>query len=246
MDEPLVRGFPSTRHSAVAAARSADAAERARGLATVASVYWRPVYSYLRLRWRRPHEEAADLSQEFFAEVVQKELLARFDPSRARLRTYLRTCIDGLVANHGKAARRQKRGGGAATLPLDVSFDFAGEREKIERLIETADSPEQLFEKEWSRAVFAMAVDRLREECAKAGKAQQYAIFEQYDLAPGERPTYAALAERSGIAVTDVTNRLFRVRRELRRIVLEVLRELTGSEEEFREEARALLGAQGG
>ena len=246
MDERLVRGFPSTRHSAVAAARSEDAAERARGLATVASVYWRPVYSYLRLRWRRPHEEAADLSQEFFAEVVQKELLVRFDPARARLRTFLRTCIDGLVANHDKAAKRQKRGGGAATVPLDVSFDFAGTREEIERLMDTAASPERLFEQEWSRAVFAMALDRLRAECAKAGKSRQYEIFEQYDLASGERPTYAALAERFGIEATDVTNWLFRVRRELRRVVLDVLGELTTSEEEFREEAQALLGAQAG
>ena len=76
---------------------------------------------------------------------------------------------------------------------------------------------------------------------ASAGKAQHYALLEQYDLA-GERPTYAELAQRFGIAVTDVTNHLFRVRRELRRIVLEVLRELTASDEEFREEARALLG----
>src|SRR6202165_849536 len=119
MDEHLVRGFPSTRHSAVAAVRSHDAAERARGLAALASVYWRPIYSYLRLRWHRPHEEAADLAQEFFAELVQKELLARFDPARARLRTYLRVCIDGVVVNHDKAASRQKRGGGAAALPFD-------------------------------------------------------------------------------------------------------------------------------
>src|SRR5256885_12991902 len=118
----LVRGFPPTRNSAVAAVRNGDARERARGLGDLAALYWRPVYSYLRLRWRRPHEEAADLSQEFFAEVVQKELLVRFDPSRARLRTFLRTCIDGLVANHDKAAKRQKRGGGEATVPLDVGF----------------------------------------------------------------------------------------------------------------------------
>jgi hypothetical protein len=82
---------------------------------------------------------------------------------------------------------------------------------------------------------------RLRDECASAGKAQHFALLEQYDLGDA-RPSYAELAERFGIAVTDVTNRLFRVRRELRRIVLEVLRELTVSEEEYREEARALLG----
>ena len=109
MDEHLVRGFPPTHHSAVALLRSGDAAERARGLKTLSSVYWRPVYSYLRLRWHRPHEEAADLAQEFFADVVQKELLGRFDPSRARLRTYLRVCIDGLVNAHQLAHAVDRR-----------------------------------------------------------------------------------------------------------------------------------------
>jgi RNA polymerase sigma factor (sigma-70 family) len=231
----LVRGFPATRHSAIAALRSGDVAERTRGLATLASVYWRPVYSYLRLRWGRLHEEAADLAQDFFAEVVQKDLLVRFDPTRARLRTYLRVCIDGLVANHDKASSRQKRGGGSPAL----HFDFDSVRHELDQL--ATDSPEVRFEKEWARGVFAIALERLRQECEASGKAEHYALLDAYDLGP-ERPTYAELARRSGVSVTDVTNRLFRTRRELRRIVLEVLRELTGSEEEFREEARALLG----
>jgi RNA polymerase sigma factor (sigma-70 family) len=235
MDEQLVRGFPSTRHSALALVRSSDAAERARGVETLSAVYWRPVYSYLRLRWHRPHEEAADLAQEFFAELVEKKLLARFDPARARLRTYLRVCIDGMVANHDRAATRQKRGGGAAA-PLPYDFE-----EEIERLAGTAEPPDILFEKEWARGVFALALRRLRDGCAVAGKSQHYALLEQYDLA-GERPTYAELAHRFGIGVTDVTNRLSRVRADLRRMVLEVLQELTADEAEFREEDRVRGG----
>jgi RNA polymerase sigma factor (sigma-70 family) len=220
-----------TRHSAVEAVRSGDAEERARALETLASVYWRPVYGYLRLRWRKEHEEAADLTQELFAEVLAKELIARFDPSRARLRTYLRVCIDGLVANRRRAALRRNPAG---------AFDFDLAREQLEQ-VPAAETPETLFEKEWGRGLFALALRRLEEECAGKGKSDHYAILEQYDLAP-ERPTYASLAAQLGISVTDVTNRLFRTRRELRRIVLEVLHELTGSDEEFREEARALLG----
>jgi len=231
----MVRAFPPTRHSAVAAVRSADTTQRAKGLAILSAVYWRPVYTYLRLRWRKPHEEAADLAQEFFTQVVQKDVFARFDPSRARLRTFLRTCIDGLVANHDKAASRQKRGGGSPHL------DFDGAREEIEGLEGGCHSPEVQFEKEWARGVFGIALRRLEQECASTGRSQSYALLQRYDL-DDERPTYAELAQRFGVPVTDVTNRLFRVRRELRRIVLEVLRELTASEEEFREEARALLG----
>lgn len=237
MEQNLTRGFPPTRHSAVAAVRSGDEAERARGLSTLSSIYWRPVYSYLRLRWHRPHEEAADLTQEFFAELVEKDLLTAFDPRRARLRTWLRVCIDATVANHDKAASRQKRGGGAALL----RFDFDGARAEVEQLSGAADSPEALFEKEWARAVFQRALSRLQDECAAAGKAQHYLLLEQYDLAD-PRPTYQELADRLGIAVTDVTNRLFRVRRELRRVVLDVLRQLAASDEEFREQAAALLG----
>src|SRR5207302_1822515 len=155
MDDAMVRAFPPTRHSAVAAVRSADAAERARGLAILSAVYWRPVYTYLRLRRHKPHEEAADLAQEFFAQVVEKDLLARFDPSRARLRTFLRTCIDGLVGNYDKAAFRKKRGGGA------VPLDFDGACEEIERLEGGCDPPDVLFEKEWARGVFTIALRRL-------------------------------------------------------------------------------------
>src|SRR5256885_5955 len=175
----LVRGFPPTRNSAVAAVRNGDARERARGLDELAAGYWRPVYSYLRLRWPRPHEEAADLAQEFFADVVEKELIARFDPSRARLRTFLRVCIDGLVANRDRAAARLKRGGAGP------AFDFDEVREEIDRIGEcaSADSPEILFEKEWARSVFAMALQRLREPCASAGKSESYALLERYDLA---------------------------------------------------------------
>lgn len=233
MDEQLVRSFPLTRNSALAALRSSNLAERACGLERFSSAYWGAVYSYLRLRWRRSHEEAADLAQEFFAEVVQKQLLTRFDATRARFRTYLRLCIDGLVANHDKAASRQKRGGAAA-----VHFEFEDVRDEIEGL--TTESPETVFEKEWSRAVFSIALRRVRVQCEAAGKAQHYELLERYDLAD-ERPTYAELARRFGISLTDVTNRLSRVRRQLRSAVLEVLRELTASEEELREEVRALL-----
>lgn len=231
MGEQLVRAFPPTRHSAVEALRGGDGAERARAMDTLSSIYWRPVYGYLRLRWRMEHDEAADLTQELFAEMLEKELIARFDPRRARLRTWLRVCIDGLVANGRRAAARRKEA---------FAFEFDLAREQLEQA-PAPDTPETMFEREWGRAIFALALRRLREQCDRAGKSGHYLLLERYDLAP-ERPTYASLAAELGIAVTDVTNRLFRTRRELRRIVLELLRELTASEQEFREEARALLG----
>ena len=111
--------FPDTRGSLVAAVKSGDRDARARALETLAEAYWRPVYTYVRLKAGREHEEAADLTQEFFARLVEKDWLSRFDASKARLRTYLRVLVDGLVANESKAKGRLKRGGGMQILSLD-------------------------------------------------------------------------------------------------------------------------------
>lgn len=239
--EHLARGFPATRHSALAAVRSGDQEQRRRGLAVLAEAYWGPVHGYLRLRWGKSHEEAKDLAQELFAQLLHRDLLSSFDPQRARLRTFLRLCIDGLVTREHRAARRLKRGGGEAA----VSFDAEQARADFEGTADAAESPEALFDKEWARGLFAAALRRLEERCRRERKTQHFELFQRYELDAGpERPTYAELARRFRIATTDVTNRLAWVRRELRRTVLELLRASTASESEFRDEARSLLGVE--
>jgi RNA polymerase sigma factor (sigma-70 family) len=229
---PMRAAFPATRHSALAAIRSGDAGERRRGLEIIAEAYWRPVYSYLRLQWKRSHDDAADLTQQFFEELVEKEWIARFDPRRARLRTFLRSCADGIAKNDLRASRRVKR-----------TFDFDQLRADLEAQQSPARTPEELFEQEWARGLFSAAVARLEEQCRREGKEQQFEIFKLYDLQP-DRPSYAGLAKRFRIAVTDVTNRLAWVRRQLRANVLALLRESTADESELRSEARALFGVE--
>lgn len=235
--------FPPTRGSVLEAARSGRPEERARALETLAAAYWRPVYVTLRLKWRRGHEEACDLAQSFFAHVFEAKLLDRFDPSRGRLRTYLRSCLDALVANEAKAASRVKRGGGAALASLDVE---AMRREADAASAAGVPSPEELFTREWVRGVFAAAVHRVRESLAAEAKEAWFELFRRYDLERDHSsvPSYADLAEELGMKETDVTNRLAAVRRRFREATLAVLRELTATDEEFRREARALLGAE--
>lgn len=234
--------FPATRRSVLLAARDADPEVRRAAFGALVESYWKPVYKYLRAQGRLGAEDARDLSQAFFAQALEKETFGRYDPGKARFRTFLRLCLDGFVANERKAAGRLKRGGGSAPL----SLDFEGAEQELARqgAVETLD-PEEYFHREWVRSLFSRAVETLRQRCAESGRGLRFALFERYDLEGGEagaRPTYAALAAEHGVSPEKVTNELSAARRELRAIVLESLRELTGSEAELRAEAREVLG----
>lgn len=234
--------FPATRWSAIVAARSGDAAERARALETIVAGYWKPVYKYIRFRWNKSNEDAKDLTQEFFVRVIEKDFLKNYDPAKARLRTFLRTCVDGLVANEDRAARRLKRGGDALHVPLD--FDSVeSELTRIEPSV--AADLDGFFEKEWVRSFFGLVVESLRAECEARGKSVHFRLFQAYDLeADNDRDcTYDELAPRFGLGVTDVTNYLAWARRAFRRLALDKLREMAATEEEFQREARVLFGA---
>jgi RNA polymerase sigma factor (sigma-70 family) len=241
------RQFPATRWSVLLAARSQDPTERTRAFEIIVAAYWKPVYKYIRIRWNKSNEDAKDLTQEFFARVIEKGFLDSYDPAKARLRTFLRVCVDGFLSNQQRAARRIKRGGDAPVLSLD--FEAAeGELGRAGRspLPATA-SPaaiEEFFQQEWLRHLFSLSLDALRDELTARGKAIYFRLFERYDLEEenSKRPTYQQLAEEFGVAATDVTNFLAYARREFRRIVLDQLRALTASDDEFRREARAVLG----
>jgi len=152
--------------------------------------------------------------------------------------------VDSFVSNEDKAGRRQKRGGTV----LHVALDFAGAEEELSAtvmdpaLIPSPESPAEFFEKEWVRSLFALAVEDLRKLCAAHERERTFHLFESYDLEGSEKISYQQLSKEYGISVTDVTNALAWARREFRRIALERLRELCGTEEEFRREARAAFG----
>jgi RNA polymerase sigma factor (sigma-70 family) len=236
--------FPPTRYSVLEAARGEAAPERARALETLFSAYWKPVYKYIRLKFRQSPSDAQDLTQGFFAELLERNLLAQFDPSRARLRTYLRLCVDSFAFNEQRAATRQKRGGGITHLALDFA-DAEGELQAGIIDPATIPSPESwndYFEKEWIRSLFSLAVEDLRVLCGEREKDSAFTIFEAYDLEGNSDISYSGLAAKLNLSVSDVTNRLFWARREFRRLVLARLQSICSSDEEFRRESRSLLG----
>jgi RNA polymerase sigma factor (sigma-70 family) len=238
--------FPLTRLSVLAAARSQDAAERVRALDVLFAAYWKPIYKYIRIKFSRPPHDAQDLTQGFFAELLERGLLSRFDPAKSRLRTYLRLCVDSFVLNEMKAASRKKRGGEIAHVALDFSI---AEDELRAQAINPASiaSPESLeifFEKEWIRSLFSSAVEELRGTCEARGKQKAFRLFEGHDLSE-ENVSYADLAATFSLPITEVNNQLAWARREFRRIALEHLHALCDSKEEFSREAKTLFGISG-
>ncbi|MGH9672873.1 MAG: hypothetical protein ACRD44_06790 [Bryobacteraceae bacterium] len=221
-----------------------DPAARELGWQAMAGAYWKPAYKYIRLKWNRSVEDAEDLTQSFFAAAMDKEFFKSYDPGKGSFRNYLRLAIDGFVANQDKAAQRLKRGGGATPVPLD--FETAeGEFRRHE--IADGVSMEDYFHKEWVRGLFDLAVARMRAVCETEGRQVLFAVFEAYDLSEardGEKPTYEALARAHSIPVTTVTNYLSAARRRFRAAVLDILREITANDREFRAEARAALGVE--
>ncbi len=233
---PLHR-FPVTNHSAIIRARSDDQLVRRRAFETILASYWKPAYKYIRLKWQAGNEDAKDLTQGFFATAFEKNYFATYDAGKASFQTFLRTCLDAFVANERKAGQRLKRGGHMDHYQLDF---LTAEHELASHSSDL--SPEDYFQREWIRGMFAMSVEALRRRCDETDRSVHFQLFERYDLSDDANVSYASLAKEFNLEPATVNNYLAAVRREFRRVVIDKLREITVSDEEFRTEARSLLG----
>ena len=230
--------FPVTNHSAIQAARSDDRLTRQRAFDTILTSYWKPAYKYIRLKWQAGNEDAKDLTQGFFANAFEKNHFASYDARKASFQTFLRTCLEGFVANERKAGRRLKRGGDMDHYQLD----FATAENELATHASTDLTPEDYFHREWVRWMFTLAVEALRKRCDESGRNVHFQLFERYDLRDDANVSYASLSNEFNLDAATVNNYLAAVRRDFRRVVLEKLREITATDEEFRTEARSLLG----
>jgi len=231
--------FPVTNHSAIINARSEDQLVRHRAFDTILASYWKPAYKYIRLKWHANNEDAKDLTQAFFASAFEKNYFANYDARKASFQTFLRTCLDGFVANERKAGQRLKRGGDMDHYQLD----FAAAENELAAHASSSLSPEDYFHREWVRWMFTLAVDAFRQRCEASGRSLHFQLFERYDLSD-EEVSYASLAKEFALEPATVNNYLAAARRNFRRLVLEKLREITATDEEFRTEARSLLGVE--
>ena len=237
----MASAFPPTRHSVIERLRQSDAAGRSAAFGDLVEGYWKPVYKHLRTTWRLGPDDAQDLTQAFFSDAFQKSWLEKYEPGKARFRTFVRVCVDRFAMNARQASARLKRGGDTRTVSLD--FDQA-EQEVRAQALATPPDAEDSFRQEFVRALFQRAVNATRADMERSGRSVHFKLFERYDIDSEEGVSYTQLAAEHALTESQVTNYLALVRRTFRAHALGVLRGLCGSDEEFRLEARVLFGME--
>lgn len=187
--------FASTHWSVVLAAAQGDPKTTAAALEKLCRAYWKPLFIYARRLGRSQHE-AEDLTQGFFEQFLEKGYIRAVDPRRGRFRAFLLTSFRHFLANEWAKTRTAKRGGGVTFLSFEELTH--GERAQMEPAAELA--PEAVYDREWALRVFDLALSRLRDEFAEAGKAGQFEQLKPFLSRIGVGADYERAAERCAMS----------------------------------------------
>jgi RNA polymerase sigma factor (sigma-70 family) len=233
--------FPSTRWSRVVAAKDLAAPEAREALATLCEAYWYPIYAFVRRQGHSP-EASQDLTQEFFAYVLERDLFAKADPSRGRFRTFLRTVCARQLADHRDRQNAIKRGGGRPVLAIDAE-DAEGRyaREPAHDL-----TAERIFDRSWALTLLDRVLDGLRSEYAAAGRA---ATFEELRAVLTRGPdtgSYAPIAVRLGTTEGAVRVAVHRLRRRYGILLRQEIAGTVDDPNEIDDEIRSLFASLDG
>ncbi|MCW8128816.1 MAG: sigma-70 family RNA polymerase sigma factor [Planctomycetota bacterium] len=229
--------FPSTRWTVVLRAKGGGEGEgdRREALGALIEAYWRPLYFYLR-GTRLTVEDAKDLTQAFFAALLEKDFLKVVDREKGKFRTFLLVAIKHFVSNERDKARAQKRGGGRKHLPLD--FDDA--ERNFSREPATLETPEKLFLRKWAQDLSALALALLEADFAERGKGKLFQALRPH-LAGGK--DYEALAEELGMSVANLKVTVHRARQRYAEVLRQAVRDTVRSDADVDDELRELLDA---
>ncbi|MBI2931445.1 MAG: sigma-70 family RNA polymerase sigma factor [Planctomycetes bacterium] len=227
--------WASTLWATVLRARDAHSQDGRAALEKLATLYWKPVYFYIRHR-HRDIETAKDLTQSFFAYFLEHDLVSRARPEAGRFRAYLRTVLHRFLSDDRDRARAAKRGGQAARVPLE----FAEAEAEFAYGPSQAQSPQEVYDRAWIEETIARTLDRFRAECAQQGRAHWYEALRLRFGSRGESPSYADLARSLGVSEEAVTNYLHRARERFREILIEEVGQAVAGPADLSEELRIL------
>jgi DNA-directed RNA polymerase specialized sigma24 family protein len=234
------REFAATRWSVVLAAGHRSSPDSRQALELLCAAYWYPLYMYVRRRVDDVHE-ARDLTQAFFATLLERDALKAADRERGRFRSFLLTSFKNFLADEWDKARAQKRGGGCRSIPLDL------ESAESRYLLEPADelTPDRLYERQWALTLLAKVLDRLGAEFVAKGKERQFDALKPLlsgASEPGGYETAAIALEMSAGAAKVAVHRM---RRRYREILRAEIAETVSNPDKVDDEIRSLRSALG-
>jgi RNA polymerase sigma-70 factor (ECF subfamily) len=232
--------FASTRWSVVLAAGRDSSPGSREALETLCRSYWRPLYGYVRRRVADAHE-AQDLIQEFFARLLDKNVIAVADPERGRFRAFLLTSLRNFLANQWEKSRAEKRGGGRTVLSLDLQYD-----ESQSVCSPTDDlTPERLFDRQWAETLIDHVMTTLREEFAKAGKIEHFERLKVFLTGRSATLSYADAARGLGVSEGAAMVAAHRLRRRFRDLLRAEIAQTLADPKDVDDEIRFLFAALG-
>lgn len=229
--------FATTRWSLVLAAGDASPAHASEALSVLCELYWYPVYAFVR-RHGYSADDSADLTQAFFARLLEKHFLRGADPARGQFRAFLRTSVRHFLANERDRSRALKRGGPRPPVSLDAQA--AEDRYRLEPQDDL--TPERLFDRRWAQSLLARVLARLRDEHESAGKLAAFEQMKGYLNGDEVRP-YADLATALGSTEGAVKVAVFRFRRRFRDLLVEEIAATVSGPEGIDGEIDALMNA---
>jgi RNA polymerase sigma-70 factor (ECF subfamily) len=219
--------FDTTQWSVVLAARRRSEPGGEEALARLCEAYWFPLYAFVRRQGYRA-DEARDLTQAYFLKLFEKDFLDDVAPEAGRFRSFLLASMKHFLINEWKKERTAKRGGEARILSLE--FDDA------ERWLRSEpadhDTPESQYERRWARVVLQLTTELLRQEFAKASRAEEFRRLEPLLVGGSATGTYAEIAKDLGRSVSAIKMAVSRMRRRFGELLrVEIGRTLTDPEE---------------
>jgi len=228
--------FATTRWSVVLAARDPAAPEADGALAELCRTYWYPLYAFVRRKGHSPHD-AQDLTQAFFARLLEKNYVAQADRERGRFRTFLLTALTHFLADAWDKTRRLKRGGGCEL----ISFDAASAENRYR--LEPVDhfDAARLYERRWVTTLFEQVLARLEQEFRASGKGRLFDGLKRSLLAEPDGPSYAQLGTLLGLKEDAVKQAVHRMRRRYRELFREEIAQTVASPGEVDDELKHLF-----
>jgi RNA polymerase sigma factor (sigma-70 family) len=233
--------FPSTHWSVVlAAGRSqAEPAMAGAALAELCQIYWAPLYGFVRSRGHAMHD-AQDLTQSFFAYVLEHKVYARADRQKGRFRSFLLASLKNFLADAADKERTLKRGGAEVFLPLHE--EQAQEAESLYQTHSGMSDEDRLFDRSWAEALVATVLERLLADYKREGKEQLFNELRMFVAGGAEPPpSYAELGNRLGMAESTLRSHVTRLRARYREVLRAEVRRTVDSEAQVDQELRELL-----